>query len=131
MTSAPSPAPPVALPRARARGEAARTSPDGPAPLVEPGAALDAPTQPVTSAGPCVTSGALPPLAVAAPVAAALFGLSARAWRRLDSAGLCPAPLRLGGAVRWDLVELTRWRDAGCPARPRWRDLEALRRRRP
>lgn len=60
------------------------------------------------------------PLAIDARNAAALFGLSVRTWRRLDAAGGCPRPLRLGGAVRWSPDELAAWRDAGCPARAEW-----------
>lgn len=66
---------------------------------------------------------AFTPIAVPGPDAARLFGLSARSWRRLNSAGLCPAPLRLNGAVRWDVAELRSWAAAGTPSRSKWEQI--------
>ncbi len=63
---------------------------------------------------------ALPPLAVDAEGAAALVGVSRRTWGRLNSAGLTPAPIRLGGCCRWSVEALESWVRAGCPARERW-----------
>ncbi len=62
------------------------------------------------------------PIAVDAQGAGALFGLSDRAWRRMNSAGSCPRPLKLGGCVRWNVVELQAWGVAGCPSRARWEE---------
>lgn len=59
-------------------------------------------------------------IAVNAKGAAALFGLSDRSWRRLNSTAQCPAPIRIGGAVRWRVSELLRWSDSGCPTRGDW-----------
>ncbi len=59
-------------------------------------------------------------IAVNARQAAALFGLSERAWRRANSAGLVPASLKISGAVRWGLRELRLWAEAGCPSRAQW-----------
>lgn len=42
--------------------------------------------------------------------------VSGRTVYRLADAGLMPRPVRLGGAVRWDRVEIDRWIDSGCPA---------------
>ena len=65
---------------------------------------------------------AIEQLAVGADAAAALIGVSARTWRRWHSAGLVPAPVRVGRSVRWRVDEIVRWLRAGCPARGRWRD---------
>ena len=46
---------------------------------------------------------------------ARMLKLSPRAVWRLRSAGRMPAPIRLGGAVRWRLVEIQNWITAGCP----------------
>lgn len=60
------------------------------------------------------------PIALPASAAAALFGLSERAWWRLHSSGRCPLPIRCGRAVRW-LVDgprgLKAWAEMGCPTR--------------
>ena len=65
---------------------------------------------------------ALDRIAVDATGAAALFSMSERAWRRLDSAGLVPAPIRLRGSVRWNVDELRAWSHAGAPPRARWEE---------
>ena len=67
-------------------------------------------------------------IAVDANRLAELLELSVRTIRRLDSAGKLPRPVRIGGAVRWSVSEITHWLDAGCPDRQRW---EALRRQEP
>jgi excisionase family DNA binding protein len=41
---------------------------------------------------------------------------STRTVYRLSDAGRMPAPLKLGSLVRWDLDEIDRWIQAGCPA---------------
>jgi predicted DNA-binding transcriptional regulator AlpA len=60
------------------------------------------------------------PLLVPAPEAAAVCGVSPATWHRLRAAGKTPAPVRLGGSVRWRLGELRDWVAAGCPARREW-----------
>lgn len=40
-------------------------------------------------------------------------------WRR-DAAGELPAPVRIGGAVRWRSEEVNQWIKAGCPSREVW-----------
>lgn len=66
-------------------------------------------------------------IAVDAKDAAAMFGLSDRSWRRMNAAGQCPRPLRLGGAVRWNTDELREWAAAGSPSRARWDELRGKR----
>lgn len=36
------------------------------------------------------------------------------------AAGRLPAPVRLGGSVRWRYSELVAWTEAGCPSRREW-----------
>ena len=50
---------------------------------------------------------------------AGLLGVSGRHVYRLADSGRMPRPMKLGGAVRWDRDEITRWIDAGCPAQER------------
>jgi predicted DNA-binding transcriptional regulator AlpA len=71
-----------------------------------------------------------PPLAVSAAAAAALVGISRGHWLRLCSAGRVPEPVRLGRCVRWNVDELKRWIEAGCPGRDVWETLKEARRRR-
>ena len=63
------------------------------------------------------------PVAVAGGVAAAMVGLSARTWRKLNAAGLVPMPVRVGRSRRWAVEELRAWAAAGCPARGRWETI--------
>ena len=44
-----------------------------------------------------------------------MAGVAKRSWWRYVSSGKAPAPLRLGGAVRWRRSELAEWIAAGCP----------------
>ena len=67
----------------------------------------------------------LEPLLVSKKVAAELVGLSARTWRRMETAGLVPAPIRCGGSLRWGVAELAAWVEAGCPSRDRWENEKA------
>ena len=46
---------------------------------------------------------------------AAMAGVAKRSWWRYVSSGKAPAPVRLGGAVRWRRSELAEWIQAGCP----------------
>jgi len=74
-------------------------------------------TEPVPALCPPATPA---PLAVSAAAAAALLGISRAHWLRLCSAGRVPEPVRLGRCVRWNVDELKRWIEAGCPGRDRW-----------
>ncbi len=48
--------------------------------------------------------------------AAALLSISPRHLFRLCDSGRAPAPIRLGGAVRWRRAELLSWLESGCPS---------------
>jgi predicted DNA-binding transcriptional regulator AlpA len=64
---------------------------------------------------------AIEPLLLPAKQAAVLCGMSAASWHRKVSAGLAPAPLRIGpGCVRWRRSELEDWVRASCPDRRTW-----------
>ena len=59
-------------------------------------------------------------LLVTAPEAAELLGVSRAHLYRMQRAGRFPAPVRLGGSVRWRVDELREWVEAGMPTRARW-----------
>ncbi len=40
--------------------------------------------------------------------------------RKWQSSGKIPAPVRIGRAVKWRLMEIEAWIAAGCPARVKW-----------
>lgn len=42
--------------------------------------------------------------------------ISVRTLWRLRAVGKLPAPIRLGGSVRWRLDTIQSWIEAGCPA---------------
>jgi excisionase family DNA binding protein len=46
---------------------------------------------------------------------AKLLNISIRTLWRLRAGGKLPAPVRLGGSVRWRPVEIEAWLAAGCP----------------
>jgi len=46
---------------------------------------------------------------------AEMAGVAKRSWWRYVSGGRAPAPVRLGGAVRWRRSELAEWIASGCP----------------
>lgn len=46
---------------------------------------------------------------------AEMAGVGKRSWWRYVSSGKAPAPVRLGGVVRWRKSELAEWIAAGCP----------------
>ena len=74
-----------------------------------------------------VTNPVLSPIAVDAKAAAAMFGVSSRTWRRYNSSGQCPTPVKLGGStVRWRVQELIEWSDHGCPSRVVWDRLRTI-----
>lgn len=85
----------------------------------------DGPLSPIRLAVPeLVRPAPLPPLLVTAADAARLCGTSRPTWDRWTSAGLNPAPRRIGGRPLWSVAELQAWIEAGCPDRRRW---EAMR----
>jgi predicted DNA-binding transcriptional regulator AlpA len=42
----------------------------------------------------------------------------------MDAAGRLPAPLRIGGSVRWRAEEIRDWLDAGAPDRETWERIK-------
>ena len=48
------------------------------------------------------------------------LSVSVRQAHRMNKAGLIPAPLQLGGCVRWREDEISAWLKAGAPARSAW-----------
>ena len=49
---------------------------------------------------------------------AKLLSISERTLYRLKSTGQLPAPIVLGGSVRWRLTEVRDWIANGCPTPP-------------
>jgi excisionase family DNA binding protein len=47
---------------------------------------------------------------------AEVLSVSDRHVYRLNDAGKMPQPIKLGGAVRWDMELIQDWIAAGCPA---------------
>jgi len=66
------------------------------------------------------TSGAKGRLLLTAAEAAEVCSKSLRTWRTWDSAGLIPAPRRIGRSTLWSRRELEDWVEAGCPLRQEW-----------
>jgi predicted DNA-binding transcriptional regulator AlpA len=62
-----------------------------------------------------------------APACAAFCSVSEATWWRWHSAGRCPAPVRIGGTVRWRAEELRDWVRTGCPDRTTWEAIQAQR----
>lgn len=58
--------------------------------------------------------GAEPVLLTAGQVAA-MIQVSRRTLWRMLSANRLPAPIRIGGVVRWRIGEINRWIAQGCP----------------
>jgi predicted DNA-binding transcriptional regulator AlpA len=66
------------------------------------------------------------PLLIPAAVVAEMMQISVRTLWRLTSAKRVPAPLRIGGTVRWRLDEIKKWIAEGCLS-PQSRDNEIRR----
>ncbi|MHB1768467.1 MAG: helix-turn-helix transcriptional regulator [Phycisphaerae bacterium] len=60
------------------------------------------------------------PLAIDAPTAATLLGVSTAHFNTLLSGGRIPPGYRLGRRRLWSVSELQRWIDAGAPTADRW-----------
>ncbi len=45
------------------------------------------------------------------------LSLSKRQIARLNASGRLPRPIRIGGAVRWEIGTITLWIAMGCPSR--------------
>lgn len=48
------------------------------------------------------------------------LSISTRQAHRMNKAGLIPAPLRIGGCVRWREREISEWMRCGAPPRSEW-----------
>ncbi len=55
-----------------------------------------------------------------AKTTASLLNISCRTLYRLCHEEAVPAPVRLGGIVRWRVLEITEWIDNDCPTRRNW-----------
>lgn len=56
-----------------------------------------------------------------------LLALSKRQVFRLNSCGKIPAPIRIGGSVRWDLERAIKpWLAAGAPDRKTWEAIQQV-----
>ena len=53
-----------------------------------------------------------------------MLSLSKRQIFRLNSCGKIPAPIRIGGAVRWAEQEISSWLATGAPDRKTWQALK-------
>jgi len=53
-----------------------------------------------------------------------ILSLSKRQIFRLNSCGKIPAPVRIGGAVRWSAEEISAWLVAGAPDRRTWEGMK-------
>lgn len=60
----------------------------------------------------------LSPLLISAEEVAKLLQLSIRSVWRLRTSGRMPKPIRIGGAIRWRLLDIESWIAQGCPAAP-------------
>jgi len=54
----------------------------------------------------------------------ARLSLSKRQVFRLNSCGKIPAPIRIGGSVRWAESSIAQWLKAGAPDRKTWEQIE-------
>ena len=55
-----------------------------------------------------------------------ILSLSKRQVFRLNSCGKIPAPIRIGGSVRWAESTIAKWLQAGAPDRRTFDALESL-----
>ena len=51
------------------------------------------------------------------------LSLSKRQIFRLNSCGKIPAPIRIGGAVRWSAEEISAWLASGAKDRSTWESM--------
>lgn len=56
-----------------------------------------------------------------------MLNLSKRQIFRLNSCGKIPAPIRIGGAVRWSADEISAWLAASAPDRQTWEQIKQMR----
>jgi predicted DNA-binding transcriptional regulator AlpA len=65
------------------------------------------------------------PLLVDARELGKLLRVGLRTVRSWDSGGRLPMPVRIGGAVRWNLEEIRAWVHAGAPDRAAWERIRS------
>ena len=53
-----------------------------------------------------------------------MLGLSKRQVFRLKSSGKIPAPVKVGGSIRWVESEMSAWIIAGAPDRRTWNSMK-------
>ena len=53
-----------------------------------------------------------------------MLSLSKRQIFRLNSCGKIPAPIRIGGSVRWSEKTIGEWLTAGAPDRKTWEAIK-------
>lgn len=53
-----------------------------------------------------------------------MLGLSKRQIFRHRDSGKIPAPVQVGGSIRWIESELNRWVLAGAPGRAKWEEMK-------
>lgn len=53
-----------------------------------------------------------------------MISLSKRQIFRLNSCGKIPAPIRIGGSVRWSESTILAWLQAGAPDRKTWQAMK-------
>ena len=59
---------------------------------------------------------------------AKMLSLSKRQIHRLNSCHRLPAPIRIGGSIRWDLeLDIKPWLAAGAPDRKSWETMKQAR----
>ncbi|MFX0194893.1 MAG: helix-turn-helix transcriptional regulator [Candidatus Hodarchaeota archaeon] len=61
---------------------------------------------------------------LSATALAKMLSLSKRQIFRLNSCGKIPAPLRIGGAVRWSQSIITKWLAVGAPDRRTFEEMQ-------
>jgi len=55
-----------------------------------------------------------------------ILSLSKRQIFRLNSCGKIPAPIRIGGSVRWANSTIQSWIDTGCPSRSEFEAMQVV-----
>lgn len=71
-------------------------------------------------------SSTMTPTVLTVATLAVLLDTSTRTIYRLDSSGMIPKPIRLGGRPRWRRDEIEAWISAGMPSRETWETIRSL-----
>lgn len=62
---------------------------------------------------------------LSAKALAKMLSLSKRQIFRLNSSGRIPAPIKIGGSVRWSAQEISTWLAASAPDRRTWEAMKS------